>query len=90
LAKACLEHTVRLLAPELARKKVTINAVSPSFLPLGINKQVSERQKMMESATIPMGRLCSVEDVVGTINYLLSQEASFVSGQVLMLTGGQL
>ena len=90
LAKACLEHTVRLLAPELARKKLTINAVGPSFLPLGINKQVSERQKMMESATIPMGRLCSVEDVVGTINYLLSQEASFVSGQVLMLTGGQL
>ncbi|HWN10315.1 MAG TPA: SDR family oxidoreductase [Pyrinomonadaceae bacterium] len=90
LAKACLEQTVRLLAPELARKKVTINAVSPSFLPVGINKQVSERQKMMESAAIPMGRLCSVEDVVGTIEYLLAPEASFVSGQVLMLTGGQL
>jgi NAD(P)-dependent dehydrogenase (short-subunit alcohol dehydrogenase family) len=90
LAKACLEQTVRLLAPELALKKVTINAVSPSFLPVGINKQASQRQMMMESATIPMGRLCSVEDVVGTITYLLSPEASFVSGQVLMLTGGQL
>ena len=90
LAKACLEHTVRLLAPELARKKITINAVSPSFLPVGINKQVSERQMMVESATIPMGRLCSVADVIGTIEYLLSPQASFVSGQVLMLTGGQL
>lgn len=90
LAKACLEQTVRLLAPEMARKKVTINAVSPSFLPVGINKQVSERQIMMESAAIPMGRVCSVEDVVGTIEYLLAPEASFVSGQVLMLTGGQL
>lgn len=90
LAKGCLEQTVRLLAPELARKRVTINAVGPSFLPVGINKQASERQMTMESATIPMGRLCSVEDVVGTINYLLSPEASFVSGQVLMLTGGQL
>jgi NAD(P)-dependent dehydrogenase (short-subunit alcohol dehydrogenase family) len=90
LAKACLEQTVRLLAPELARKKVTINAVGPSFLPVGINKQATQRQMTMESATIPMGRLCSVEDVVGTINYLLSPEASFVSGQVLMLTGGQL
>jgi NAD(P)-dependent dehydrogenase (short-subunit alcohol dehydrogenase family)/acyl dehydratase len=90
LAKACLEQTVRLLAPELALKKVTINAVSPSFLPVGINKQASQRQLMMESATIPMGRLCSVDDVVGTVSYLLSPEASFVSGQVLMLTGGQL
>jgi NAD(P)-dependent dehydrogenase (short-subunit alcohol dehydrogenase family)/acyl dehydratase len=90
LGKACLEHTVRLLAPELARKKVTINAVCPSFIPVGINQHASERQMMMESATIPMGRLCSVEDVIGTIAYLLSPQASFVSGQVLMLTGGQL
>ncbi|HSS20761.1 MAG TPA: SDR family oxidoreductase [Pyrinomonadaceae bacterium] len=90
LAKACLEQTVRLLAPELARKKVTINAVSPSFLSVGINKQATERQMMMESATIPMGRLCNVDDVIGTVSYLLSPEASFVSGQVLMLTGGQL
>lgn len=90
LAKACLEQTVRLLAPELARKKVTINAVSPSFLPVGINKQVSERQMMVETAGIPMGRLCSVTDVIGSIEYLLSPQASFISGQVLMLTGGQL
>jgi NAD(P)-dependent dehydrogenase (short-subunit alcohol dehydrogenase family)/acyl dehydratase len=90
LAKACLEQTVRLLAPELARKKVTINAVNPSFLPVGINKQANQRQMMMESATIPMGRLCSVDDVLGTVNYLLSPDASFISGQVLMLTGGQL
>src|SRR6266545_55553 len=90
LAKACLENTVRLLAPELARKKVTINAVCPSFIPVGINKQASERQMLLESATIPLARLCSVADVVGTIDYLLSPDASFVSGQVLMLTGGQL
>jgi 3-oxoacyl-[acyl-carrier protein] reductase len=90
LAKACLEHTVRLLAPELALKQVTINAVSPSLLPVGINKQVSQHQTMVESASIPMGRLCSVADVVGAAAYLLSPAASFVSGQVLMLTGGRL
>lgn len=90
LGKACLEHTVRLLAPELARKKVTINAVCPSFLPVGINKQATQRQVMAESASIPMGRTGSVEDVIGMVRYLLSQEASFVSGQVLRLTGGQL
>lgn len=90
LAKGCLENTIRLLAPELARKKVTINAVCPSFMPVGINKQANERQILIESATVPLGRLCSVADVSATIDYLLSAEASFVSGQVIMLTGGQL
>jgi 3-oxoacyl-[acyl-carrier protein] reductase len=90
LGKASLEHAVRLLAPELARRKVTINAVCPAFLPLGINKQATDRQVMAESATVPLGRLGSVADVVGTIRYLLSPEAAFVSGQVLRLTGGQL
>ncbi|HVS39691.1 MAG TPA: SDR family oxidoreductase, partial [Gemmataceae bacterium] len=90
LGKAALETTVRLLAPEMARKKVTVNAVCPSFVPLGINKQADERQQKMEAARVPLGRLCSADDVVGAVDYLLSPAASFVSGQVLGLSGGQL
>lgn len=90
LAKACLENTIRLLAPELARKKVTINAVCPSFMSVGINKQANQRQIMIETANVPLGRLCSVADVSATIDYLLSSDAAFVSGQTIMLTGGQL
>lgn len=90
LGKACLEHTIRLLAPELARKKITANAVCPSFVPVGINKQATERQIMMESAQTPLGRVCDVGDVAGMIRYLLSPEAAFVSGQVLALTGARL
>lgn len=90
LAKASLEHTIKLLAPELARKKVTANAVCPSFVPVGINKQATERQIKMESAAIPMGRVCDTADVAGMVRYLLSTEAAFVSGQILGLTGAQL
>ena len=90
LGKACLENTIRLLAPELARKKVTINAACPSFVPIGINKEADQRKLMQESAAIPLGRLCQPEDVVGMVRYLLSPEASFVSGQVFALTGAQL
>jgi 3-oxoacyl-[acyl-carrier protein] reductase len=90
LAKACLESTIRLLAPELARKKITINAACPSFIPVGINKEADERKRLQEAAAIPMGRLCQTDDVVGMIRYLLSPEASFVSGQMLALTGAQL
>lgn len=90
LGKACLENTIRLLAPELARKRVTINAACPSFVPVGINKEADQRKLLMESAAIPMGRVCAPEDVTGLVRYLLSPEASFVSGQLFALTGAQL
>jgi NAD(P)-dependent dehydrogenase (short-subunit alcohol dehydrogenase family)/acyl dehydratase len=90
LGKAALEHTVRLLAPELARKGVTINAVCPTFVPVGMNKQTNERQRLKEAALVPMGRLCAPEDVTGLVGYLLSDEAAFVSGQIIALSGAQL
>ncbi len=90
LGKAALEHTVRLLAPELARRRITINAITPSFIPTGMNKQATERQQMKEAALVPLGRLCEPGDVIGLIRYLLSTEAAFVSGQIIGLTGAQL
>ena len=90
LGKATLESTVRLLASEMGRKKVTVNAVCPSFLAVGINKQADERQQKMEAARVPIGRICTAADVAGAVDYLLSPMASFVSGQVLGLFGGQL
>ena len=82
--------SVRLLAPELARKQITINAICPGFVPVGINQQVNSRQQKLELARVPLGRLCQPADVVQAVRYLLSPAASFVSGQMLGLTGGQL
>jgi NAD(P)-dependent dehydrogenase (short-subunit alcohol dehydrogenase family)/acyl dehydratase len=90
LGKACLENTIRLLAPELARKRVTINAACPSFVPLGINKEADQRKLLQQTAAIPLGRLCAAEDVVGMVRFLLSPAASFVSGQIFELTGAEL
>jgi 3-oxoacyl-[acyl-carrier protein] reductase len=91
LGKATLEHAVRLLAPELARKGITANTVCPSFVPAGMNQAVdSERALRMQTAKVPLGRLCLPDDVASAILYLLSPEASFVSGQALHLTGAEL
>jgi 3-oxoacyl-[acyl-carrier protein] reductase len=90
LGKAALEHTVRLLAPELARRRITINAITPSFIPAGMNRQATERQQLKEAALVPLGRLCEPADVTALVRYLLSPEAAFVSGQIIGLTGAQL
>lgn len=90
LAKASLEQTVRLLAPELALKQITINAICPSFVATGINRQVNARQVLLEKAAVPLGRLCDTDDILDAIDYVLSSQASFLSGQTIVLSGGQL
>lgn len=90
LGKAALEHTVRLLAPEMARQNITVNAVSPSFVSVGLNDATTERKILAETAKVPAGRLCSPEDVAESVIFLLSSGVSFLTGQVLPLTGGQL
>jgi len=90
LGKAALEGAVKLLAPELARRNVTINAISPGFIPTGMNKHKSEQQRKLEASRVPMGRLCEPNDVEVLVRYLLSPAAGFVSGQVIGLSGGQL
>jgi 3-oxoacyl-[acyl-carrier protein] reductase len=90
LAKSALEDTVRLLGPELARKKISINSVCPAFVPTGMNSHADDLQLKRERALIPMGRTCETDDIVGAIRYLLSPDASFVSGQSIVLSGAQL
>jgi len=90
LGKATLEHTVKLLAPELARKGITINAVLPSFMHLGMNRTSTNRSVLGETAKVPAGRLCTPDDVAAMLRYLLSREAAFATGQLFPLTGGQL
>jgi len=90
LAKAALEDTLRLLAPELARRQISINAVCPAFVPAGMNAQADDLQMKREAALIPMGRLCQPRDIVEAVRYLLSPAASFISGQSILLSGAQL
>ena len=90
LGKSALEDTVRLLAPELAGKKITANALCPNFVPVGMNGQADERRKKLEVAAIPMGRACQPDDILSAVEWLLSDSAAFVSGQIIGINGAQL
>lgn len=90
LGKAAMEHTVRLLAPELARKRITINAINPSLVAEGINKTISDRAQLKEAALVPMSRLCQPADVLAGVRYLLGDGSAYFSGQLVQLTGAQL
>lgn len=90
LAKSALEDVVRLLAPELAAKRITANALCPSVLMVGMNRQADERRQKLEAASVPLGRTCQPNDILGVVEWLLSDSAAFISGQNIGVTGAQL
>jgi 3-oxoacyl-[acyl-carrier protein] reductase len=90
LGKSALEASLKLLAPEMARKQITVNAICPTFIPVGMNSNMSDLQRKLEASRVPLNRLCTPADVIATVQHLLGPGTSFLSGQMIGLTGGQL
>ena len=94
-AKAGIQGFTKTLAIELGRYGVTANAVAPGFIASDMTRQTAERMKMSfedflaaAAAEIPVGRAGHPEDIAATISFLTSEEAGFVSGQVIYVAGG--
>ncbi|MGL5861153.1 MAG: 3-oxoacyl-ACP reductase FabG [Phycicoccus sp.] len=96
-AKAGLQGFTKTLAVELGRFGVTANAVAPGFIQTDMTRATAERMKVSfddfvahSAAQIPVGRIGQPADVAAAIAFLVSEEAGFVSGQVLYVAGGPL
>jgi 3-oxoacyl-[acyl-carrier protein] reductase len=87
-AKAGVIAFTKVLAKELARRKITVNAVAPGLVRtpmLGVIKDdvLAEYEKQ-----IPLGRIATPEDVANAVLFFASEESGYITGQVLPVTGG--
>ncbi|TCJ16169.1 beta-ketoacyl-ACP reductase [Rubrobacter taiwanensis] len=94
-AKAGLQGMARTLAIELGRFGITVNTVAPGWIETDMVRQSAERmgitlEEMKEiiSKEIPLGRMGTPEDIANAVAFLVSDEASYISGQTLYVSGG--
>jgi NAD(P)-dependent dehydrogenase (short-subunit alcohol dehydrogenase family) len=88
-AKAALMSLVRTLAIELARDQVRVNAVAPgAVLTPRVEAMMSEERRAASAASIPIGRLAAPDDIANAVAFLVSDLASYITGQTLVVDGG--
>jgi 3-oxoacyl-[acyl-carrier protein] reductase len=89
-SKAGVDALTKTLARQLAPYGINVNAVSPHAIETEMSAQWSEERRKEIIASIPLGRLGKPEDVANAILFLASDEASFITGEILDVNGGAL
>jgi 3-oxoacyl-[acyl-carrier protein] reductase len=87
-SKAGVIGLTKAVAKELASRHITVNAVAPGFIDTAMTSGLNEKVREALQAQIPLGRLGSPEDVAHAVAFLCSEEAAYVTGQVLSVDGG--
>jgi 3-oxoacyl-[acyl-carrier protein] reductase len=87
-SKAALIGAARSIAREYASRSITVNVVAPGFIDTDMTHSMNEQQKEQLLKVIPLGRTGKAQDIAAACVYLASDEASYVTGQVLRVNGG--
>ncbi len=92
VSKAAVIMLTRVLAKELAPFGVRVNAIAPALVETRFSEALWKTPEILETylKTTPMGRTAQPEEMAGAVVYLCSDAASYVTGEVLVLDGGQL
>ena len=88
-AKSGIHGFTKALALEGAAKNVTVNAIAPGYVDTEMVRAVPEKVLEKIIATIPVGRLGTVEDISRTVMFLVDDRAGFITGSTLSINGGQ-
>ena len=84
-AKAGLIGATKALAQEMAKRKITVNAVAPGLIN---TEMIAEAPLEQITKQIPMRRIGNADEVASSVAFLVSEEASYITGQVLGINGG--
>ena len=87
-SKAGLIGFSKALARELASRNITVNVVTPGLIDTEMTKAITDKAQVDWAAQIPLGRLGTTADVAAAVCFLASDEASYITGQVLAVNGG--
>ena len=87
-AKAGVIGITRVLAKELARRGVSVNAVAPGVVETQMMADIKEEMRAEYIKQIPVGRFAKPADIANAVLFLASEESGYISGQVLPVTGG--
>ncbi len=87
-SKAGIIGLTKAAARELASRGVTVNAIAPGFIETDMTKDLPEKVKADSVSQIPLGRFGTPEHVAATAAFLASEEAEYITGQVIHVDGG--
>ncbi len=87
-SKAGIIGFTKALARELAPRGVRVNAIAPGYIQTALTEVLPEEAKSAILGSTPLGRMGQPEDVAAAVRFLCSDEASFVTGEVLLVDGG--
>jgi 3-oxoacyl-[acyl-carrier protein] reductase len=87
-SKAGLTGMAKSLALEVANRNVTVNCIAPGLIDTKMTSSLTDAQKRHIIERIPLGRMGSPEDIAAGVLYLVSDEASYITGQTLHINGG--
>jgi 3-oxoacyl-[acyl-carrier protein] reductase len=87
-SKAGLIGLTKALAQEMASRGITVNAVAPGYIATDMTAVLPDDVKAKILASVPLGRMGKPEDIANAVKFLASEDAAYITGQVLAVNGG--
>jgi 3-oxoacyl-[acyl-carrier protein] reductase len=87
-SKAGLIGLTKALAQEVASRNITVNAVAPGFIDTALTSSLDEKVRERILAAIPLKRMGSPEEIAHAVRFLATEQAGYITGQVLSVNGG--